>query len=260
MHHAPAYSVVQRMPIMHYCHRFVCIINQKWETDNETELLFYEYINILCHICIENIMMFENKEKECENRSGIGINMKDRTIRNLLSIALIISVSLNIYFVHNRTDSDYEIVNRIISFVRSINQSEDTGETAIPSDEELEEMKTEVIRLTNEYRVSLGLNELEQDDLLTKVAEIRAMEIVTTWGHNRPDGSTFADILAAMHYPSPRFGENLGKAQQTASEVVEMWKESPGHNANLTGDFTKIGVDIYVSEEGILYFAQIFAK
>lgn len=205
-------------------------------------------------------MMFEDKEKECKNRSGMGINMKDRTVKNLLSIALLISVSLNIYFVYTRTDSDYEIVNRIVSFVRSINQSEDTDETAIPSDEELEEMKEEIIRLTNEYRVSLGLNELTQDSQLKYVAQVRSQEIVTTWGHNRADGSTFADILAAMHYPSPRFGENLGKAQKTASEVMDMWKESPGHNANLIGDFTKIGVDIYVSEEGILYFAQIFAK
>lgn len=186
--------------------------------------------------------------------------MNNKIVTNVLAIALIISVLLNIYFIHNTESTDYEIINKVVSFVQGDNRSEDTDKTAIPSDEELEEMEEEVIRLTNEYRVSLGLNELTQDTQLAYVAEVRSMEIVNTWGHNRPDGSTFADILVAMKYPSPRFGENLGKAQKTASEVMEMWKESPSHDANLTGDFTKIGVAIYVSEDGILYFAQIFAK
>lgn len=186
--------------------------------------------------------------------------MNNKTFTNVLGIALIISILLNIYFIHNMESSDYGIKDTIVSFVRGDKQSGDTGKTEIPSDEELEEMEAEIIRLTNEYRVSLGLNELTQDDRLADVAQIRASEIVTTWSHTRPDGTIFADILNDMQYPSTRAGENLGRAQKTASEVMDMWKESPGHNAILTGDFTKIGVDIYVSEDGILHFVQIFAK
>ena len=186
--------------------------------------------------------------------------MKNKTITTILSIALIISVSLNIYFIRNMPDSVYETLSGIEFFEQIINRTKNTEQPIIPSDEELAEMEAEVIRLTNEYRASLGLNELTQDDLLAKVAEIRSTEIVEIWDHHRADGSTFADILAAMKYPSPRFGENLGRGQETASEVMDMWKESPGHNANLIGDFTKIGVAIYVSEEGILHFVQIFAK
>lgn len=38
----------------------------------------------------------------------------------------------------------------------------------------------EIIRLTNEYRVLQGRNELEKDSVLCEVAEVRAKEIVDT--------------------------------------------------------------------------------
>lgn len=186
--------------------------------------------------------------------------MKNKIIKIVIHIIIIISVSLSIYLIHDMINSDYGIMDRITSFVRGDNRAEDIAKTEIPSDEELEEMEAEVIRLTNEYRVSLGLNELTQDDQLAYVAQIRASEIVTTWSHIRPDGTIFLSILNDIQYPSIRAGENLGRAQKTASEVMDMWKESPSHNENLIGDFTKIGVDIYVSEDGILHFVQIFAK
>lgn len=184
--------------------------------------------------------------------------MNKKTGTTVLRIILAISVSLNIYFflhIDNR-----EALNGIITFVRSWGQTEDTVAVVIPSPEELEEMEEDIIRLTNEYRASLGLNELTQDTQLTYVARIRAIEIETTWSHDRADGSIFADILAAMKYPSPRVGENLGRYQKTTAEVMDMWKESSGHNANLIGEFNKIGVGVHVSEDGYLHFVQIFAQ
>lgn len=56
----------------------------------------------------------------------------------------------------------------------------------------------ELIRLTNEYRVSQGLNALEKDLELCEVAEIREREIVDTWSHERPDGTKFYNILLGM--------------------------------------------------------------
>lgn len=117
----------------------------------------------------------------------------------------------------------------------------------------------EVLRLENEYRVSLGLNELTWDDDLAYVANIRAQEIVVCWSHTRPDGSMYVDILDDMNYPSPLVGENLGKHQKTPSSVMEQWKESPSHNKNLVGDFNKLGVSCY-EFDGKLYWVQIFAK
>ena len=179
--------------------------------------------------------------------------MKNHIATVVLGIALIISVSFNFYLLRNKELAFFDLSGK---------QAGGTGAAAVSSPEELEELEAEVIRLTNEYRVSLGLDELTQDDQLTYVARIRAQEIVTSWSHVRPDGTYYVDILDAIQYPSPLVGENLARGQETAAEAIEMWKESPGHNDNLTGqDFNKIGVGVYFFEEtGRLYYVQIFAK
>ncbi|MCH5274377.1 MAG: CAP domain-containing protein [Lachnospiraceae bacterium] len=143
---------------------------------------------------------------------------------------------------------------------QNTSQAGDSDAATTPSPEELLEMEAEIIRQTNEYRVSLGLNELTQDDQLTYVARIRAQEIVTTWSHIRPDGTKYVDILVEMQYPSPLVGENLARYQDSVSQVMEMWIASPSHQANLVGDFNKIGTAVYLSEEGQLHYVQIFAQ
>lgn len=188
--------------------------------------------------------------------------MKNKITTTVLGIALIISVSFNIYFLRNISNNNYGNRDESASSGQSGKQMAYIGVSAIPSPEDLEELEAEVIRLTNEYRISLGLNELTQDDQLTYVARIRAEEIVTNWSHERSDGTYYYDILDAIQYPSPLVGENLAKGQDSASEAMEMWKESPSHNANLMeSDFTKIGVGVYFFEEtGRLYYVQIFAQ
>ena len=117
----------------------------------------------------------------------------------------------------------------------------------------------EIIRLTNEYRVSEGLNELEKDSVLCEVAEIRAREIADVWSHTRPDGTKFYNILLGMDYEMSAAGENIARYQESAEEVMSMWKESKEHNENMLGNYTKIGVAIF-EENGEYYFAQIFAR
>ena len=117
----------------------------------------------------------------------------------------------------------------------------------------------EIIRLTNEYRVSQGLNELEKDEILCEVAEIRAKEIVHTWSHTRPDGTKFYKLLKDQDYEMQAAGENIGRYQKTADEVMQMWKESKSHNENMLGNYTRIGVAVY-QENGNYHFVQIFAR
>ena len=188
--------------------------------------------------------------------------MKSRVITTVLCIALTMSVLFNIYLLRVMSYAGYEIRNLFASDDLNEEQTEDTDVKPVPSFEDLIEMEAEVIRLTNEYRVSLGLNELTQDDALRTVARIRAKEIVTNWAHERSDGTHYYDILDAINYPLLLVGENLAKGQDSAAEAMEMWKESSGHNANLLlPEFNKIGVGVYYSPEtGRLYYVQIFAQ
>lgn len=117
----------------------------------------------------------------------------------------------------------------------------------------------EIIRLTNEYRVSHGLPPLEKDPVLCEVAEIRAKEIVTTWSHTRPDGTKFYNILFDMNYQADAAGENLGRYQTSVEEVMQMWKDSESHNKNMLSEYSKIGTAVY-ELDGEFYFVQIFAR
>lgn len=148
-----------------------------------------------------------------------------------------------------------EIPEEIMPEVISSNKT-----VEIPKTENISVLEQEIIDLTNEYRVSLGLNELEEDSRLTDIARIRSQEIVTNWSHIRADGSMYSDMIRDIDYDYYCIGENLARYQKTPEEALKMWKESPSHNENLVGEYTKIGVGVYEDKDGNLYYAQIFAK
>lgn len=116
-----------------------------------------------------------------------------------------------------------------------------------------------LIDLINAYRIDNGLNSLELDEQLNNIALIRAKEIVNTFSHTRPDGTTYISLIKETNYKCSLAGENLARYQKTPETVLTQWKDSEGHNANLLGDFTKIGFAVY-EEKGLLHYVVIFAK
>ena len=109
----------------------------------------------------------------------------------------------------------------------------------------------EVIRLVNNERSSAGLNVLEVDSELMKLAAIRVKEIAANFGHVRPDGTKVSDM---------DYGENLSRARQSPAIAVEKWMESSGHRENIMRDgISKTGVACYQDESGTLYWVQIFS-
>ncbi len=63
-----------------------------------------------------------------------------------------------------------------------------------------------------------------------------------------------------------RFGENVAGIRnyataQVVPAFVNGWINSPGHAANILGDFTHTGIDILVNPtDGTIYATQVFAK
>ena len=53
--------------------------------------------------------------------------------------------------------------------------------------------------------------------------------------------------------------ENVAYGQFGGKEVVEQWKKSSGHRANILGKYKYIGIGIAKSKNGMIYFTQIFA-
>ena len=119
--------------------------------------------------------------------------------------------------------------------------------TPTPSPEpemSVEEMASEVIRLTNIERVKAGRSPLQYHAGLQRAAMVRAEEITRKFSHTRPDGTTAETVLLDCGV-SNGAGENIAAGQKTPEVVVRAWMNSSGHRATmLNPNATYIGVGV----------------
>ena len=98
----------------------------------------------------------------------------------------------------------------------------------------------------NAHRQSRGLRPLHRSTRLEAAAadRIRDMFAQRYFDHVAPDGTQ--PFVWARHrgYPYAALGENLATGQRRAEAVVEQWMRSPGHRANIMGDFEDAGIAI----------------
>ncbi len=113
----------------------------------------------------------------------------------------------------------------------------------------------QVFQLVNQRRIENGLTELTYRNDIQDAANIRANEIISTFSHTRPDGSSCFTSVNVNYYA---IGENIASGQKSAAEVMNAWMNSPGHRANiLSKQFTGIAVGV-VQYQGVSYWVQIF--
>ena len=113
----------------------------------------------------------------------------------------------------------------------------------------------QVFQLVNQRRKENGLTELTYRNDIQDAANIRANEIISTFSHTRPDGSSCFTSVNVNYYA---IGENIASGQKSAAEVMNAWMNSPGHRANiLSKQFTGIAVGV-VQYQGVSYWVQIF--
>ncbi|MBR5268178.1 MAG: hypothetical protein IKU20_08300 [Lachnospiraceae bacterium] len=119
----------------------------------------------------------------------------------------------------------------------------------------------EVVRLVNEERKRLGLNELVIDEAMMTAAETRAKEQKTLFSHTRPDGTKCFTVFDQFEIPANYRGENLASGGKcTPAFVMKMWIASEGHYANIKNEkFNRIGVGYFESGK-YGYWAQLFAN
>ena len=119
--------------------------------------------------------------------------------------------------------------------------------TPTPSPEpemSVEEMASEVIRLTNIERVKAGRSPLQYHAGLQRAAMVRAEEITRKFSHTRPDGTTAETVLLDCGV-SNGAGENIAAGQKTPEAVVRAWMNSSGHRATMLNPNAKyIGVGV----------------
>ena len=117
----------------------------------------------------------------------------------------------------------------------------------------------QVALLVNIEREKLGLAPLLYSDKLGEMAQVRANEILTLFGHTRPDGRSCFSIFDDFEINYKSIAENIAAGQETSAVAVEWWMNSDVHRNNiLNPDFRYIGVG-NITQDGVQYWTQLFA-
>jgi uncharacterized protein YkwD len=87
----------------------------------------------------------------------------------------------------------------------------------------------------NAERGAAGLAPLAPDRRLACAAQAHARDLAggARFGHTGSDGADLAARLGRVGYAYRTAAENLAAAGADAAEVVELWRDSPGHARNM---------------------------
>jgi hypothetical protein len=126
-------------------------------------------------------------------------------------------------------------------------------------------IESDFLSLINSERASQGKLPVYINSNLTQSAYLHSKDMADNnyFSHNSFDNSTFDKrIKAAGYVNSMALGENIAYASGDASadKAFDMWKNSPGHYANMISDsFNEIGLGFY-TKNGLSYYTLDLGK
>jgi len=103
-----------------------------------------------------------------------------------------------------------------------------------------------LLQAMNEQRALRGLPPLHLNVRLDAAAADRIHDMFEFryFAHVAPDGTEPFVWVRQRGYRYARVGENLAMGQTAARQVVQQWMASPGHRANILGDYRDAGIAI----------------
>lgn len=116
----------------------------------------------------------------------------------------------------------------------------------------------EVFSQLNAHRAANGKNALTYDTKLEQAIEghCHHMAVHSFFAHNAPESAVSSPWTRANKCGTSASGENIAKGYSTPTAVMNGWKNSPGHNANmLNGSFKRVGIGYYAN-----YWGQLFGN
>lgn len=125
----------------------------------------------------------------------------------------------------------------------------------------LSTLNTDILKLINEHRKSLGLSALQMVDVANTEAEQHSVDMVkgkTGFGHEGFE-SRVDDIRKVTGFIKGA-AENVAYGNLNAAQVVDGWLHSPGHKKNIEGDYNLTGIGTVQRKDGVIFFTQIFIK
>ena len=120
--------------------------------------------------------------------------------------------------------------------------------------------ETKLAEIINEYRVSQGLNALQVVNHISFKSEehneYMISKNVVNHDYFEARSNNIIQVLGAV-----KVGENIAYNFSTPNSALHAWLNSPGHKANLEGDYTHFGISITVNPTtGKKYYTNMFMK
>lgn len=118
----------------------------------------------------------------------------------------------------------------------------------------------EVFSQLNAYRASQGKSALTYDIKLEQAIEghCHHMSVHSFFAHEAPESAVQSPWTRANKCGTSAGGENIAKGYSTPTSVMNGWKNSPGHNANmLNSSWKRVGIGYYTSGN---YWGQLFGN
>ena len=158
----------------------------------------------------------------------------------------------------------------------SISTAADNVDFNSEIDSSLQQIITQkIFEKTNAIRTSRGLSELAQNDDMDQLAQLHSDNMVehNFYSHVDHQGKSPSQRADDLNFEWRRIAENIAQvpwhenvlkcgntrsAESISECVVEGWRNSPGHYANMIGEFDQLGVGVAFTNDSIAYFTQVF--
>ena len=165
--------------------------------------------------------------------------MKAKLLRVLLLVAVV-------YSMNSCSSDSSEAPSSSTATMKVMDYSYDSSEL-------------EAMNLINTYRVSVGLNELQQINHISYKSEEHDHYMIRNNVVNHNDFVARSENLISV-LGAKRVGENIAYNYNSPQSVVKAWLNSPTHKENLEGDYTHFGISIRTNPDGKKYYTNIFVK
>jgi uncharacterized protein YkwD len=125
------------------------------------------------------------------------------------------------------------------------------------------ELEREIINQLNQIRVDKGLQPLEFDSVLKKVAGLKLQDMLKHqyFSHTSPEGLDAWHWFKEAGYNYKFAGENLATNFTNATDVTEAWMQSKSHRENiLFPEYREVAVAVGQNKDGKLVAVESFGK
>lgn len=129
----------------------------------------------------------------------------------------------------------------------------------VPVAPQAKQIEIEIMELINAYRITEGLNPLNDHNTVKAVASTHTDYMIEV--ENVSHDNFFQRKQSLQANASANIvSENVAYGFSSAESVVNAWLNSPSHKENIDGDYTDFDVSAEKNNEGKWYFTNIFIK